>query len=173
MLTEVQGARPQSAKKRVKERSVLDALHRVREWRRIFEQGKSQQNTNQPRISLQEAANLVQIPKKTLEDYVQIFKKVNLICRIEDFGNKRMGFLRKLIQINQAYIKTVAHIRKQKKNQFNNAKKEDPYQSKIKIEFEHNADVQNIKEEQLETVTIQEVKQEVKQEEQQPKLIFN
>ncbi|CAD8163931.1 unnamed protein product [Paramecium octaurelia] len=173
MLNQVQGAVPQSTKKRVKERSVLDALNRVREWRRIYEQGKCQQNTNQPRISLQEAANQVKIPKKTLEDYVQIFTKVNLICRIEDFANKRMGFLRKLIQKHKAYIKTAALISKQIKKEFIHVKKEDPFQSKIKIEFEHLTSIQNIKEEFQSNEAIQEVKQEIKEEELQPKLIFS
>ncbi|CAD8131242.1 unnamed protein product [Paramecium sonneborni] len=115
MPQELLGNNSQSIKKRVQERSVSDALHRVREWRRIYEQGKGKLNTNQPRISLQEAANLVKIPKKTLEDYTYIFNKVSSICRIEDFSNKRMRFLRGLIEKNKAQIKAAVKLEKKRK----------------------------------------------------------
>ncbi|CAD8066000.1 unnamed protein product [Paramecium primaurelia] len=162
MQKELQDSNTKSSKKRVKERSVIDALNRVREWRRIYEEGKSQQNTNQPRISLQEAANLVKIPKKTLEDYIQIFNKVSLICQIEDFSNKRMGFLRAFIEKNKAIIKTAAQIRKQIKKECVDVKNEDSFQNILKIEFEN---MSNIKQEDLYNEKIYEAKLEIKEEE--------
>ncbi|CAD8078333.1 unnamed protein product [Paramecium sonneborni] len=98
--------------KRVKERSVYDAMYRVNEWRRLYEQGITKENKKKQRITLQEAANLVKIPKKTLEDYVQIFKKVRLISQIEEFANKKMGFLRAFIRKNKSKIKKAALIYK-------------------------------------------------------------
>ncbi|CAD8077637.1 unnamed protein product [Paramecium sonneborni] len=140
--------------KRVKERSVDDALYRVNEWRRLYEQGITQENKKKQRITLEEAAKLVQIPKKTLEDYVQIFKKVRLISQIEEFSNKRMGFLRAFIRKNKAKIKKAALIQKQQMQKGN-----------LEIKKEHTDFDDNkisVKKEEEDIQTNSEIKLEIK-----------
>lgn len=55
--------------KRVKERTVRDAYEKVKEWRALFEEGLHLDGGEQKRFTLQQAAEYVGIPKKTLEDY--------------------------------------------------------------------------------------------------------
>lgn len=45
------------------------------------------------------------IPKKTLEDYTQIFKKVKLLTNINEFSNRKMGFLRTYLRKNQSKLR--------------------------------------------------------------------
>ncbi|CAK82413.1 unnamed protein product (macronuclear) [Paramecium tetraurelia] len=125
------------SEKRVKERTVEDALYRVREWRRIYETGLQKDSNKESRITLQEAANLVKIPKKTLEDYIQIFNKVSLICPIQDFQNKKMGFLRTFIRKNKTKIKKAAQAKRQSQQESLNVKIEESLPQYLKNQFEN------------------------------------
>ncbi|CAD8073722.1 unnamed protein product [Paramecium primaurelia] len=164
MLKDYQDYYSHFSDKRVKERSVDEALYRVREWRRIYEQGISQECNKKSRITLQEAANIVKIPKKTLEDYIQIFNKVSLMGqKIEDFSNKKMGFLRAFIRKNKGKIRKAALIKKQNKKDSIDVKSEDSFSQKIKIECQYSR-TYSIKEEYEPSHLNQNVKEEIKEE---------
>ncbi|CAD8163523.1 unnamed protein product [Paramecium octaurelia] len=125
------------SEKRVKERSVEDALYRVREWRRIYESGQQKGSNKESRITLQEAAKQVKIPKKTLEDYIQIFNKVSLIAQIQDFSNKKMGFLRTFIRKNKAKIRKAAQAIRQNQRDCLDVKIEESLPHYLKNQLEN------------------------------------
>ncbi|CAK67045.1 unnamed protein product (macronuclear) [Paramecium tetraurelia] len=92
--------------KRVKERLVESAFNKVQIWRKIFLEGLINEQGERQYYTLNEAANLVGIPKKTLEDYTQIFQKVGLIASpLSDFYGKKMGFLRQFVRKNKSKIR--------------------------------------------------------------------
>ncbi|CAD8157531.1 unnamed protein product [Paramecium pentaurelia] len=87
--------------KRVKERSVQMAVEKVKEWRHLFQNGKQDSQGNLKKLTLQQAAEEVGIPKKTLEDYHQLIKKAQEIKPIEELYDCKMGYLRQLIKQSQ------------------------------------------------------------------------
>ncbi|CAK71491.1 unnamed protein product (macronuclear) [Paramecium tetraurelia] len=87
--------------KRVKERSVQIVVEKVKEWRNLFKNGKYDSQGNLKKLTLQQAAEEVGIPKKTLEDYRQLIKKAKEIQPIEQLYDHKMGYLRQLIKQNQ------------------------------------------------------------------------
>ncbi|CAD8154573.1 unnamed protein product [Paramecium octaurelia] len=98
--------------KRVKERSIGDAYDRVKQWRYFFRNG-IQENGIQKKVTLKEAADLVKVPKKTLEDYIQIFNKAELIVNIEEISEKKMGYLRSFMKKNKSKIRKAMIHKKQ------------------------------------------------------------
>ncbi|KAM3129563.1 hypothetical protein pb186bvf_018314 [Paramecium bursaria] len=84
--------------KRVKERTVKDAYESVAKWRDYFENGYIDQAGIRKKATLQDAAILVGIPKKTLEDYYQLLKKVQQYGSLNDLMDKKMGDLRKILK---------------------------------------------------------------------------
>ncbi|CAD8159895.1 unnamed protein product [Paramecium octaurelia] len=97
--------------KRVKERSVQMAAEKVKEWRYLFKNGKCDSQGNLKKLTLQQAAEEVGIPKKTLEDYHQLIKKAKKIQPIEYLYNYKMGYLRQLIKQNQNLKQhTIEHL---------------------------------------------------------------
>ncbi|CAD8059340.1 unnamed protein product [Paramecium sonneborni] len=92
--------------KRVKERLVCEAIEKVERWRQMFTEGLQIENGEIIKVTLNQAAELVGIPKKTLEDYTQLFKKVKLLTAdIKQFSNEKMGFLRSYLRKNQNKLK--------------------------------------------------------------------
>lgn len=71
-----------SSTKRVKERSVGEAYEKVNRWKTILNEGLLQEDGTICRITLNKAAEIIGIPKKSLEDYNQLFKKVSLLTDI-------------------------------------------------------------------------------------------
>ncbi|CAK76505.1 unnamed protein product (macronuclear) [Paramecium tetraurelia] len=100
--------------KRVKERSIGDAYDRVQQWRYYFRNG-IQENGILKKVTLKEAADLVQVPKKTLEDYIQIFNKAALIINIQEITEKKMGYLRSYMKKNKSKIRKAMIQQKQQK----------------------------------------------------------
>ncbi|CAD8047860.1 unnamed protein product [Paramecium primaurelia] len=92
--------------KRVKERLVCEAIEKVERWRLMFTEGLQINNGEIIKVTLNQAAEIVGIPKKTLEDYTQLFKKVKLLTAdIQQFSNEKMGFLRSYLRKNQNKLK--------------------------------------------------------------------
>ncbi|CAD8137121.1 unnamed protein product [Paramecium octaurelia] len=92
--------------KRVKERLVCEAIEKVERWRLMFTEGLQTNNGEIIKVTLNQAAEIVGIPKKTLEDYTQLFKKVKLLTAdIKQFSNEKMGFLRSYLRKNQNKLK--------------------------------------------------------------------
>ncbi|CAD8144310.1 unnamed protein product [Paramecium pentaurelia] len=92
--------------KRVKERLVCEAIEKVERWRQMFTEGLQINNGEIIKVTLNQAAEIVGIPKKTLEDYTQLFKKVRLLTAdIQQFSNEKMGFLRSYLRKNQNKLK--------------------------------------------------------------------
>lgn len=57
-----------------RERYVWEALNAVQKWRDLFENGYLDEVGNYIKPSLKEAADLVGLPKRTLEQYHSVFK---------------------------------------------------------------------------------------------------
>ncbi|CAD8163420.1 unnamed protein product [Paramecium pentaurelia] len=102
--------------KRVKERSIGDAYYRVQQWRYIFRNG-IQENGILKKVTLKEAADLVKVPKKTLEDYIQIFNKAQLLINIKEISEKKMGYLRSYMKKNKSKIKKAIILNKQRQSE--------------------------------------------------------
>ncbi|CAD8175290.1 unnamed protein product [Paramecium octaurelia] len=98
--------------KRVKERSIGDAFYRVQQWRYLYRNG-IEENGILKKVNLKQAADLVRVPKKTLEDYIQIFNKAELIINIEEISEKKMGFLRSFMKKNKSRIRKAMNLHKQ------------------------------------------------------------
>jgi hypothetical protein len=60
--------------RRSKERYISEVIECVSRWRSLFEKGHPDEGGNIVKLSLQQAADIVNIPKKTLEDYYSILR---------------------------------------------------------------------------------------------------
>lgn len=98
--------------KRVKERYVFEALEKVREWRNMFNEGAIDEFGKKKKVTLNKAAEIVGVPKKTLEDYTQIFKKVELLTNVEEFSDRKMGFLRSYLRKNHSKLRKALRLKK-------------------------------------------------------------
>ncbi|CAK80614.1 unnamed protein product (macronuclear) [Paramecium tetraurelia] len=107
---------PEITSKRVKERSIGDAYYRVQQWRYLFRYG-IEENGILKKVNLKQAADLVRVPKKTLEDYIQIFNKAQLIINIEEISEKKMGYLRSYMKKNKSKIRKAMNLDKQKQRE--------------------------------------------------------
>ncbi|CAD8163099.1 unnamed protein product [Paramecium pentaurelia] len=92
---------PRHIFKRVKERSIMDAKQSVDEWRKLFKNGEIDQNGHKIKYSLKQAAEKVGVPKKTLEDYHQLLKKAEQYIDLNEVGDKKMGYLRSFLKLQQ------------------------------------------------------------------------
>ncbi len=54
--------------KRAEERSIKEIIQAVEKWRRLYKEGKDDDTNN--RVSLEDAAKIVGINKKSLDDYL-------------------------------------------------------------------------------------------------------
>ena len=61
--------------KRAEERSIKEIIQAVDEWRKLYQKGKSD-DTND-RVSLEDAAKIIRINKKSLDDYLLQLRKGN------------------------------------------------------------------------------------------------
>ncbi|CAD8073526.1 unnamed protein product [Paramecium primaurelia] len=81
-----------------RERYVWEALNAVQKWRDLFENGYFDEVGNYIKPSLKEAADLVGLPKRTLEQYHSIFKKLPEYIDIMRILDKKMGIINQLIK---------------------------------------------------------------------------
>ncbi|CAD8078168.1 unnamed protein product [Paramecium sonneborni] len=81
-----------------RERYVWEALNAVQKWRDLFENGYCNEVGNYIKPTLKEAADLVGLPKRTLEQYHSIFKKLPQSLDIMRILDKKMGYLNQLIK---------------------------------------------------------------------------
>ncbi|CAK78171.1 unnamed protein product (macronuclear) [Paramecium tetraurelia] len=81
-----------------RERYVWEALNAVQKWRDLFENGYLDEVGNYLKPSLKEAADLVGLPKRTLEQYHSVFKKLPQSIDIMRILDKKMGYLNQLIK---------------------------------------------------------------------------
>ncbi|CAD8156030.1 unnamed protein product [Paramecium pentaurelia] len=81
-----------------RERYVWEALNAVQKWRDLFENGYQDEVGNYIKPSLKEAADLVGLPKRTLEQYHSVFKKLPQSIDIMRILDKKMGHLNQLIK---------------------------------------------------------------------------
>ncbi|CAD8178679.1 unnamed protein product [Paramecium octaurelia] len=102
--------------KRVKERLVGDALQKVNQWKSILLNGIPQSDGTLMRLTLNKAAEIIGIPKKSLEDYNQLFKKVKLLTDVNQFANEKMGVLRNYLRKNSKRLKKLLKTQKVKEN---------------------------------------------------------
>ncbi|CAD8053548.1 unnamed protein product [Paramecium primaurelia] len=102
--------------KRVKERLVGDAIMKVHQWKMILLNGIPQSDGTTMRLTLNKAAEIIGIPKKSLEDYNQLFKKVQLLTDVNQFANEKMGVLRNYLRKNSKRLKTILKNQKVQEN---------------------------------------------------------
>ncbi|CAD8091240.1 unnamed protein product [Paramecium sonneborni] len=81
-----------------RERYVGEALNAVQKWRDLFENGFYDKVGNYIKPTLKEAADLVGVPKRSLEQYYSVFKKVPQSTEIMKFLDKKMGYLNQIIK---------------------------------------------------------------------------
>ncbi|CAD8086274.1 unnamed protein product [Paramecium primaurelia] len=135
--------------KRVKERLVGDAILKVNQWKTILLNGIPQSDGTTMRLTLNKAAEIIGIPKKSLEDYNQLFKKVKLLTDVNQFSNEKMGVLRNYLRKNSKRLKKILKTQKvqenndfkQKNNHFDNNSSQIPLD--IKQDKENNEIVQH------------------------------
>ncbi|CAK88751.1 unnamed protein product (macronuclear) [Paramecium tetraurelia] len=102
--------------KRVKERLVGDAILKVNQWKMILLNGIPQSDGSTMRLTLNKAAEIIGIPKKSLEDYNQLFKKVQLLTDVNQFANEKMGVLRNYLRKNSKRLKKLLKSQKAQEN---------------------------------------------------------
>ncbi|CAD8197411.1 unnamed protein product [Paramecium octaurelia] len=102
--------------KRVKERLVGDAILKVNQWKMILLNGIPQSDGSTMRLTLNKAAEIIGIPKKSLEDYNQLFKKVTLLTDVNQFANEKMGVLRNYLRKNSKRLKKILKSQKVQEN---------------------------------------------------------
>ncbi|CAD8065825.1 unnamed protein product [Paramecium primaurelia] len=81
-----------------RERYVWEALNAVQKWRDLFENGYQDEVGNYIKPTLKEAADIVGLPKRTLEQYHSVFKKLPQSIDIMRILDKKMGYLNQLIK---------------------------------------------------------------------------
>ncbi|CAD8077423.1 unnamed protein product [Paramecium sonneborni] len=81
-----------------RERYVWEALNAVQKWRDLFENGYQDEVGNYIKPTLKEASDLVGLPKRTLEQYHSVFKKLPQSFDIMRILDKKMGYLNQLIK---------------------------------------------------------------------------
>ncbi|KAM3128119.1 hypothetical protein pb186bvf_019765 [Paramecium bursaria] len=89
--------------KRVKERTIQEAQEAVLQWRNLFKNGVNEDG-KKIKYSLAQAAELVGIPKKTLEDYHQLLRKASQLIDLDEICDKKMGYLRDMLRKNKQQI---------------------------------------------------------------------
>ncbi|CAD8198560.1 unnamed protein product [Paramecium pentaurelia] len=93
----------QQPRARTKERYVCEAMNLVKLWRQIYETETKVIDGRTVRITLDQAAELVGCPRKTLEDYYYLLKKAQNLINLEDKKNEKMGFIRKICRENKKH----------------------------------------------------------------------
>eukprot|EP00826_Nyctotherus_ovalis_P063671 TRINITY_DN9338_c0_g7_i1.p1 TRINITY_DN9338_c0_g7~~TRINITY_DN9338_c0_g7_i1.p1 ORF type:complete len:242 (+),score=85.20 TRINITY_DN9338_c0_g7_i1:136-861(+) len=83
---------------RVKERELTEIIHKVKKWRDLY-RGYLDKDGRRVKYSLEDAAKLVKLPKKTLDDYLQqlkLGKKFGFDFSANQHG--KIGVLREFIK---------------------------------------------------------------------------
>ncbi|CAD8068562.1 unnamed protein product [Paramecium sonneborni] len=93
----IQNNQQHQLQKRIKERFVYEAKFLVDQWRQIFDQ-RQFQDGKMIKFTLDQAAEIVGVSRKTLEDYYYCLKKAEKIIDINQFMNCKMGVIRRIIK---------------------------------------------------------------------------
>ena len=98
MIEEEKDMLSENYKKRPKERNILDVINRVKEWRKLY-QGYYREDGIFVQYSLEIAAQLVGISKKTLDDYLYQLKSAKKYGFNFNFHiNDKIGVLRSFVR---------------------------------------------------------------------------
>ncbi|CAD8100714.1 unnamed protein product [Paramecium sonneborni] len=132
--------------KRVKERLVGDAILKVNQWKMILQNGILQSDGTSMRLTLNKAAEIIGIPKKSLEDYNQLFKKVKLLTDVNQFSNEKMGVLRNYLKKNSKKLKKILKTQKVIENSKTKQKNKnfDNSAQKIQLDIQENEKINEI-----------------------------
>ncbi|CAK76249.1 unnamed protein product (macronuclear) [Paramecium tetraurelia] len=95
--------------KRIKERYVHEAMLLVEHWRSLYQQPYLQ-NGRQLKITLDKAAEIVGIPRKTLEDYYYQLKKAETLVDLQNFKNCKIGVIRRIVKESKKQSETTTHL---------------------------------------------------------------
>ncbi|CAD8070850.1 unnamed protein product [Paramecium sonneborni] len=93
----------QQPRQRIKERFVSEAMNLVKLWRQVYQTETKIVDGRTVRITLDQAAELVGCPRKTLEDYYYLLRKAENLVNLEEKKNEKMGYIRKLCRENKKY----------------------------------------------------------------------
>ncbi|CAD8188759.1 unnamed protein product [Paramecium pentaurelia] len=93
----------QQPRQRTKERFVNEAMNLVKLWRQVYQTEIKIVDGRSVRITLDQAAELVGCPRKTLEDYYYLLRKAETLVNLDEKRNEKMGYIRKLCRENKKY----------------------------------------------------------------------
>lgn len=83
--------------KKVKERSITEAVESVKMWRTLYD---TDDGNGKRLYTLDEAARYVGIAKKTLDDYYSLIRTaINFNFNLEKYKESKVGLLRKFVKI--------------------------------------------------------------------------
>lgn len=92
-----QGQLVRSKPRKVKERTICEAIEAVKQWRTLYD---SSDETGKRIYTLEDAAKCVGIAKKTLDDYhVHLRVAYQFNFNLERFKEKKVGILRKYVKL--------------------------------------------------------------------------
>ncbi|KAM3132305.1 hypothetical protein pb186bvf_015635 [Paramecium bursaria] len=83
--------------KRIKERYVFEAMEMVERWRNIYET-RYIENGRIVKFTLDQAAEQVGVPRKTLEDYYYQLKRAEKLVDLQSYRDCKMGVIRKIVK---------------------------------------------------------------------------
>ena len=102
---------------RSRERTIIDIIEQVSIWRKLYF-GIQVEGIDKPqRYDLEEAATILQMKKKTLDDYLlQLRQGKTLGFNFEENRNSKVGVLRKFVRENEKELRDKKKIRLQTKH---------------------------------------------------------
>ncbi|CAD8055362.1 unnamed protein product [Paramecium primaurelia] len=99
----------QNKVKRIKERYVHEAMYLVEQWRSLYQQTYIE-NGRQLKLTLDKAAEIVGVPRKTLEDYYYQLKKAETLVDLQNFKNCKIGVIRRIVKESKKQQETTTHL---------------------------------------------------------------
>ncbi|KAM3139208.1 hypothetical protein pb186bvf_008618 [Paramecium bursaria] len=130
-----------SERGRSKERFVWEAMEYVQRWRDLFENGYIDEGGNCRKVTLKQAAEIVGVPKKTLEDYHSVLRKASDQIDLMRVLDRKMGYLRQFLKESKfepAASKEQVEVTPSEQKDWDNMiiEEEDHQQSKMEFFFD-------------------------------------
>ncbi|CAD8167949.1 unnamed protein product [Paramecium pentaurelia] len=95
--------------KRIKERYVYEAILLVEQWRSLYQQTYIE-NGRQLKLTLDKAAEIVGVPRKTLEDYYYQLKRAETLVDLQNFKNCKIGVIRRIVKESKKQSQKITHL---------------------------------------------------------------
>ncbi|CAD8109436.1 unnamed protein product [Paramecium primaurelia] len=95
--------------KRIKERYVYEAILLVEQWRSLYQKTYIE-NGRQLKLTLDKAAEIVGVPRKTLEDYYYQLKRAETLVDLQNFKNCKIGVIRRIVKESKKQSQKITHL---------------------------------------------------------------